>query len=826
MQVILKPVSHPELGEIVIRDSLFPIGRHEAPFAGYGPDVVAKLSRRHARIFEQDGAVYLVDLGSLNGTAVNGQALDKRPAQIRQNDEIAFGGYLSYRAELLGRGATGAAVTSEPPGVVLTLLPERPESGLEPLVISQFPFLISKADDAFARYRQRCPEEVRFLSRRHAHIFARDRELFVEDLGSTNGTFLGGDRLDEQARVLHDGDLLGFGGEHFQYRVHITRVDDEATAAEDSVLTEALNGPAEITRTTFVTSANSFIDIFCSDDEGEDGEAAADEPAETDAAEAGGRRAQETGARKRRVGVFARELRRAFFDGESQSRRRSGRWAAAVAAIAIGLGATLYYQGAPRRAIGELLDDGDYAASAARADAWLAGHLDDGEIAELAATANMRALVADWTGAMAAERFDAAHGAVAATRAAGTHVPALAPMLDLLDWATDVERYIVERGGADAPLVMFQHEARIERLVGWWDVDAGERQQTVARIRRYEPGFEADLARALSHLRTLHSEKSLYLAAIDAFKRALQARLDSGDVSGLPGLLSEFSAKYPKIAGVDVLAQDIRNYLALDEALRAQDWTGAIEAVEGNRFFTPPFRAKVAEIGAARLPAKAVAERYQEARQRWRDGDADAAIALLEGLAGGAWPEFPAAELDHKRTVLAQYRALNGQPAGDEQARRLIAFHASLDPVEDVYFRQALNKDFQNYRDALLKEAGLAFARARTAWDAYDRNGRILGLLRLEANVSQKFRDQAARLADAYAGAHGAAEIHASLAVEPDADARALYSTIMKECRLQRRSLQELGMVLDAGLLRAKLELLPDPVPEDGGESATTDPAG
>ena len=64
MQVILKPVLHPELGEIIIKDDLFPIGRHEAPFADYEPHFVEKLSRRHARIFEQDGAVYLADLGS------------------------------------------------------------------------------------------------------------------------------------------------------------------------------------------------------------------------------------------------------------------------------------------------------------------------------------------------------------------------------------------------------------------------------------------------------------------------------------------------------------------------------------------------------------------------------------------------------------------------------------------------------------------------------------------------------------------------------------------------------------------------------------------
>ena len=41
MQATLKPLSHPELGEIVIEDQLFPVGRSEQPFAGYAPEVVA-----------------------------------------------------------------------------------------------------------------------------------------------------------------------------------------------------------------------------------------------------------------------------------------------------------------------------------------------------------------------------------------------------------------------------------------------------------------------------------------------------------------------------------------------------------------------------------------------------------------------------------------------------------------------------------------------------------------------------------------------------------------------------------------------------------------
>ncbi len=80
--VVLRPLSHPELADIRIDENLFPIGRAEAPFDSCAPEAVAQLSRRHARIFTEHGAVYLADLDSKNGTSVNGVEVRQKPAQL------------------------------------------------------------------------------------------------------------------------------------------------------------------------------------------------------------------------------------------------------------------------------------------------------------------------------------------------------------------------------------------------------------------------------------------------------------------------------------------------------------------------------------------------------------------------------------------------------------------------------------------------------------------------------------------------------------------------------------------------------------------------
>lgn len=48
------------------------------------------------------------------------------------------------------------------------------------------------------------------VSRRHARITIGDSGAILEDLGSTNGSFVNGERL-LGPRLLEDGDLIGFG---------------------------------------------------------------------------------------------------------------------------------------------------------------------------------------------------------------------------------------------------------------------------------------------------------------------------------------------------------------------------------------------------------------------------------------------------------------------------------------------------------------------------------------------------------------------------------------------------------------------------------------
>ncbi len=57
-----------------------------------------------------------------------------------------------------------------------------------------------------------------FASARHARVYEQGSSMIVEDLGSTNGTYLNEELL-ETPRPLHPGDRLRIGDSEFSFEV-------------------------------------------------------------------------------------------------------------------------------------------------------------------------------------------------------------------------------------------------------------------------------------------------------------------------------------------------------------------------------------------------------------------------------------------------------------------------------------------------------------------------------------------------------------------------------------------------------------------------------
>jgi FHA domain len=115
--------------------------------------------------------------------------------------------------------ATAAAVSSDapapPPGA--TWSADDCEGAIAAML--EFPWgpvqvvdaLFVGRDPHFSTLAEHLEHDYRWVSGRHAEIYADGAELHVRDMGSTNGTYVNGTRIESRRPVpLHDGDLVAF----------------------------------------------------------------------------------------------------------------------------------------------------------------------------------------------------------------------------------------------------------------------------------------------------------------------------------------------------------------------------------------------------------------------------------------------------------------------------------------------------------------------------------------------------------------------------------------------------------------------------------------
>lgn len=144
------------------------------------------VSRRHAEIVEKDGKHYLRDLGSSNGTYLNGQLVEKgKWVEFSQGDHLRLGSQASLSRSPTDLPEQLPALPLPPQGAAVTV-----GRGLDNSLIT--PWANS--------------------SRNHAVIQEKDGVNWLLDRGSSNGTFLNGKKIPSQQWViLQPGQVVQFG---------------------------------------------------------------------------------------------------------------------------------------------------------------------------------------------------------------------------------------------------------------------------------------------------------------------------------------------------------------------------------------------------------------------------------------------------------------------------------------------------------------------------------------------------------------------------------------------------------------------------------------
>ncbi|HEX6778233.1 MAG TPA: FHA domain-containing protein [Ktedonobacterales bacterium] len=192
-------------------------------------------SRYHAELHLERGKAYLKDCGSMNGTSVNGQKVWGL-APLQQGDVLDIGGQRFRYEDLLPQ--SGSAVKA--------LLPPPRDADPHNAETAALPALVGKSEPAAPLHGRllvnggpgagtivevtsalltigrgsECDVVIpdASISRRHVQIIRQESGLYVQDLGSRNGTAINGQRLSAPCR-LEDGDTLTVGNIPLRYVV-------------------------------------------------------------------------------------------------------------------------------------------------------------------------------------------------------------------------------------------------------------------------------------------------------------------------------------------------------------------------------------------------------------------------------------------------------------------------------------------------------------------------------------------------------------------------------------------------------------------------------
>jgi len=229
------------------------------------------MSRRHALFNAQADAVTLRDLGSANGTFVGEQRIPaEETVPLSESDVVRIG-----QTVLRLRFGVAVEQPTEPPAVepaveeVGGMSDEERPAGLQPIgalsearmeiapALSPWSlaregvqeFFLPYGESVLGRKPDKCQIVVRgdgFISGAHCRLIVTETTLEVEDLESTNGTFINGERI-ECARLysLSAGDMLRLGQTELSV-VFEPRAGAEAPEPEESELGESEFGESEL----------------------------------------------------------------------------------------------------------------------------------------------------------------------------------------------------------------------------------------------------------------------------------------------------------------------------------------------------------------------------------------------------------------------------------------------------------------------------------------------------------------------------------------------------------------------------------------------------
>jgi pSer/pThr/pTyr-binding forkhead associated (FHA) protein len=206
----------------------------------------ASVSRKHAKLILDGDSILVTDIGSTNGTFVNGCRIPPSTEQkVLPGDEITFGS-LSLVLDVpgadvpAGRANISAAIL--PSGDEVSSPQEFPEgtfAKLEPVTAGAPTLYLFKEEIQLGRSGgDILLSDDPSVSRTHCFFCKTEQGVCLVDKGSSNGTYVNDVRLVPfEQKLLSEGDLLTIGRRKWRF-IHYASTEEPVEVREDILADE------------------------------------------------------------------------------------------------------------------------------------------------------------------------------------------------------------------------------------------------------------------------------------------------------------------------------------------------------------------------------------------------------------------------------------------------------------------------------------------------------------------------------------------------------------------------------------------------------------
>jgi pSer/pThr/pTyr-binding forkhead associated (FHA) protein len=183
--------------------------------------VDGRVSRRHAKLTNQHGQLTLEDMGSTNGTKIDGVALTAGEKRVLKGGEkISLGG-VEVQLALPGQTSANATAVFASNRTAAIAAPPKKETAPAMLVGADGEHPLRAGVSTFGRKSDndyQVPDS--YVSGRHGQIEVTEHGVYLTDLGSSNGTFLNGAKLAPNMRTeISPEDVIRLGSLEYQVRL-------------------------------------------------------------------------------------------------------------------------------------------------------------------------------------------------------------------------------------------------------------------------------------------------------------------------------------------------------------------------------------------------------------------------------------------------------------------------------------------------------------------------------------------------------------------------------------------------------------------------------